>query len=392
MVNTETDTAALAMCDRLLAAKPIVGAVEPGLTAAQLLPPRLSPARDVLEAFIEGLQLLPSSRGSAPTGAGSDELLLQLHAYFASELGAASKLADQGLDAQIIARSLPRWTSQTFDARFRGTDLRTPDGATIRAFAAPGPRDRTIVIASACGMLGQLTRPWLDEIGGEYQVLTWTSRGLFGTASPFDEAAARIEDQATDIVALLDHYDVPSAHIMGICGGTSMAVAAAAAAPGRVHSLSLWHGDYDLGDEAPRTEHQTNLIELLSIARRSRDSATQLLEMIRSTPLDSIDTALSPVLLYPYANAELLYRYAWLNGSIMSTDLRPTLARVRQRSLVVTSQDDHTAHPEGSRVAASKLADSTMHESGRGDHLSMFSAPPDRVALARSFLDSLTWP
>lgn len=114
-----------------------------------------------------------------------------------------------------------------------------------------------------------------------------------------DEFRVDVDAQAADLFAVMDHHDVTAAHVVGLCGGAVIALAAAAVRPERVTSPSLWHGDHGFAD-------------------------------------------LAHVVLYPYANAELLYRYRRLDAR--------------------------------SRVAE------------HGDHISLFDADESVPATARAFM------
>ena len=102
--------------------------------------------------------------------------------------------------------------------------------------------------------------------------------------------------------------------------------------------------------------------------------------------LASSPPALAHLVLYPYATAELFFRYCRLNASIMDLNLGPLLGSIRQPALVVTSQDDRTAHPAGSRTVAEALPRATLRVAAHGDHLSVFEARPELVQLAVDFL------
>lgn len=102
--------------------------------------------------------------------------------------------------------------------------------------------------------------------------------------------------------------------------------------------------------------------------------------------LISLRADLAHLIIYPYATPELLFRYGKLNGSIMSMNVEPLLGSIRQRILVVTSQDDSSAHPAGSRHVASLLPQPALHVQPHGDHLSFYGAAPDLTELALQFL------
>lgn len=260
------------------------------------------------------------------------------------------------------------------------------DGALLRAYALGEPRDRAVVIASACGGPVELSEPWMRRLAQEHFVVTWESRGLFGEAEGFDGLAHDLAAQAGDLVAVMDHFGVAGGHLMGLCGGAMIVLAAAAARPERATSLSLWYGDYELGRDCPKTAYQKDLKDFLSMSAEDRTIAASLrgvfCRSLLSTPLPD----LAHLTLYPYANDELLFRYARLSGGIMEKDVTPLLGRVVQPALVVTSRDDTKAHPEGSRLVAAGLANSTLHVEPHGDHITLFHAEPAITELAARFI------
>lgn len=265
------------------------------------------------------------------------------------------------------------------------------DGSPLRCYAH-GPADAPVVVlVSACGMPVGLLRRWMAGLGTRLRVLTWESRGLFPARGTLDEDFDRrgddVASQAADLHAVLDLFDVDAAHVVGLCGGAAVALAAAS---DRVRSLSLWHGDYELGSDAPKTRHQQDVQSLMEMAGRARRRATGLHTLLRRpATLESLRADLAHELIYPYASAELLYRYGRLNGAIMTTDCRPLLTGVDQPTLVVTSMADTTAHPDGSVFVAAQLPDARLELLPRGDHLTAFDAAPELIELATGFVDEV---
>ncbi len=86
-------------------------------------------------------------------------------------------------------------------------------------------------------------------LGENHFVITWESRLLFEDLTADQEWAYDVDAHVADLFAVMDHYGVQYAHLMGLCGGAVVAIAAAAKRRDRVQSLSLWHGDYELGSE-----------------------------------------------------------------------------------------------------------------------------------------------
>jgi pimeloyl-ACP methyl ester carboxylesterase len=92
------------------------------------------------------------------------------------------------------------------------------------------------------------------------------------------------------------------------------------------------------------------------------------------------------LVLYPYASAELLYRYCRLNLEITGADVEPYLAKVEPRTLVVTSHDDDIAHPEGSKRVADGLPHGQLRVEPHGDHISLFTADDSLLRVAEDFM------
>jgi 3-oxoadipate enol-lactonase len=275
----------------------------------------------------------------------------------------------------------------SFERRYRCSRVTAFDGAPLSAYASGKHGAKVVVIVLPCGMPAQLCHRWLEFLGKDYFTITWESRGLFEEPDNFDELNYDVAAQAEDLFAVMDHFDVKTAHVMGLCGGATIAVKAAAAQPTRVSSLSLWHGDFNLGVNSPQTTHQRHLKALMTIIGASRTQAVSLHKLFQQdTKLLDVRADLAHLVLYPYATAEVLFRYGKLNGSIMNTDISDWLGSVTQRTLVVTSDADHTTHPEGSIRVAKALSNSTLRIEPAGDHLSLFDAEPHITTLAAQFI------
>ncbi len=295
-----------------------------------------------------------------------------------------------GLDAAdlVLTRRLARvdWTASWVPPEPPPAPVvvTAPDGAPLNChLAGDGP---PVVLVSACGMPAGLVRRWVAYLSRAYRVLTWETRGLFDRAPGFDTRGTDLATQAADLVAVLDAFDLREAHVVGLCGGAPVALAAAAVTD-RIGSLGLWHGDYELGDDAPKTTHQRDVQGMLAMAARSREKAAGLHAMFRRpAALAALRPDLAHYLYYPYATAELLYRYGLLNGAIMTTDCRPLARAVTQPALVVTSRADTTAHPAGSAWVAAAMPHARLVELPEGDHLSAFDADAERLALAERFI------
>ncbi|ACU71508.1 alpha/beta hydrolase fold protein [Catenulispora acidiphila DSM 44928] len=312
---------------------------------------------------------------------------------FGAAAGRRLGLADSGAALAVLSsddlpdvdRVVDEAVSADFDSFCEQRTVRGPDGVGVRAYAAGDPDAPAVVIASACGMPARLAEVWIRRLARDHRVLTWESRGLFCGCEDF-AGATGVPAQADDLIAVMDAFELDQAHVMGLCGGAVIAITAAAAHPDRISSLSLWHGDFELGDQARKTEHQRNLQALMTMATRAKVSAAGVHAVLCRSIAASTPPELAHLVLYPYASPDLLFRYCLLNGAIMETDVRPELSAVVQPTLVVTSEDDTTAHPDGSRYVAAALPDARLHVVPHGDHISLFQGPPDLIDTASRFM------
>jgi 3-oxoadipate enol-lactonase len=294
-------------------------------------------------------------------------------------------LRSELLDAvdEIVAETVER----DFDAFAQRETIASFDGVPLNVYAA-GQGDEVVVLVPACGMPARLAEKWIRYFARSRRVLTWESRGLFRAADHCGDYATEVAAQATDLFSAMDHYGVESAHVIGLCGGATIALAAAAERPTAVTSLSLWHGAYGFKDGYPKTRHQHGLIELMSAAARNRAAARAVHAAFCQAMLTGTPAEVAHLVLYPYANAELLYRYCRLNIGITSTDVETYLANVRQPTLVVTSDDDDIAHPDGSIRVARGLRNGHLRVEAHGNHISLFNARNTLLRTAEDFMET----
>lgn len=275
--------------------------------------------------------------------------------------------------------------ADSFEVFFQKENTTSSDGLPLNVYSA-GPGGEAVVLVPACGMPAALAESWMRFLARDRRVLAWESRGLFGAAGYHGDCAVDTAAQAADLFTVMDHYGVSSAHVVGLCGGAVIALAAAASEPDRISSLSLWHGAYEFASGSPRTKFQNDLIELMAIAAHSRAAARSVQTTFCQVAITNTPADLAHLVLYPYATPELFYQYCRLNGALARTDVGQYLTRVQQPTLVVTSQDDETAHPQGSRQVADGLQNARLRVEPHGDHASLFHADNTLMQVAVDFI------
>ncbi len=285
---------------------------------------------------------------------------------------------------QVVADAV----AEGFEAFFSKDTIASSDGAPLNVYSS-GTGSETVVLVPACGMPAALAESWMRFLARDRRVLAWESRGLF-SAGADDDYAIDLAAQAGDLFAVIDHFGVSSAHVVGLCGGAVIALAAAAGQPDRISSLSLWHGAYAFAAGSLRTRHQNDLIELMALAAHSRAAARSVQAYFCQMALTSTPAELAHLVLYPFTNPELFYRYCRLNGHLANADVGHYLARIDQPTLVVTSHDDQTAHPQGSRQVAEGLRNARLLILPHGDHSSLFLADSTLMQVAVDFIEQLS--
>jgi pimeloyl-ACP methyl ester carboxylesterase len=272
-------------------------------------------------------------------------------------------------------------------ARGRRQLLDGSDGVRLSTYAAAAPGKPPVVLVLPCGMPFQLCQPWFDTLCEDYSVFTWETRGLFGEVADFDCAGLGVDSQLADLFRLLDHHRISGIHVMGLCGGAVIAMRAVEKQPERFRSMSLWYGDYHLGDSSLRTAHQKNFDWLMSEAGQDRAQARELHQMfLDPSILSTVPDEIAHWALYPYASPELLYRYAKLNAFLNEEDVTASLPDLAVSTLVVAGDRDTTTHSGASEFVAAHLPVAHFEMESHGDHQKFFGAPAASRALALRFI------
>ncbi len=347
---------------------------------------------------------LPSPKDPA-VGSLGDAVCAAADLPIAFDLGDRPSAADEALGAELIraledARArgetdglggaVAAWR-RVDRAQLRRSQVVAEDGVVLDVVESGSESGPTVVLASACAMSDRLVAEWMRSLSGSIRCLTIETRGTsgpLGDASAFDAMGADVPNQAGDLITVIENRADQPVHLMGLCGGAVNALYAAAARPDLVGDLSLWHGDFELGGESAKTQHQQNLRELLDSASTSRATAAELRAILAESPLAGVPAGLGPIVVRPYVHDELFYRYARLTGATMHWDSRECIRQVHQPTLVVTTLDDTTAHPDGSLAVAERLSHAAIEVQEHGTHLDAFTPSHHRRELLESFLFS----
>jgi pimeloyl-ACP methyl ester carboxylesterase len=382
------------LCDVVRSLRVLAPRMNRPLRLALLPGPRdaTAPASPAAEALVAaaferiGVQGLRFSHG--------EERHLTSFEYLLSQrISAAFDHGYQGFDethaVEAARRLIDAQAFDTYPPLVQPATVPRGPGLSLSAYASPERPARAVVMVLPCGMPFELCLEWFLLLGERHFVVTWETRGLFGECADFDALDCSAEAQTDDLFAVLDHFGIADAHLMGICGGGMIALTAAARRPERIHSLSLWYGDYALADPALLTDHQKNFAWLVSAAAEGREAATDLHGMfLEQSLLATVPDDIAHHTLLPYVKPELLYRYAKLNHGLNLSNIEPLLARIGAPALVVAGESDTTTHAGGSAFVARGLRNARLRMEAGGDHQSFFSAPERSRSTAFEFINS----
>jgi pimeloyl-ACP methyl ester carboxylesterase len=256
------------------------------------------------------------------------------------------------------------------------------------AFSLGSRGGEAVVVVPPCGVPATLLRPWLAEFGTDRLALTYENPYLFGEWESLPSPDGDFTQETAYIGALLREYGVSRVHLIGICGGAPLALAAAADLGPAVASMVLCHPDLNFGPGVTRSPFQAQfqgyLLEAGSDRRRARDVLDLFLD---PHMLTGVPPRLAPYVLYPYSDLELFQRYSRINHGLMSYDATDAAAKADQRLLVITSGADRMTHPAAARHLHAMVPGSVLAERETGNHHDILLPTAELFAELRTFLD-----
>jgi len=126
----------------------------------------------------------------------------------------------------------------------------TPGGqlAYVRRGPSDSPGEPLLLVMGVGGHHGMWSEAFLARLAERFDLIAFDHRGIGDSARA--EEPFTIGDLATDALAVMDHVDWESAHVMGISMGGAVAQELALTTPARVRSLVLgctWPGPLPQG-------------------------------------------------------------------------------------------------------------------------------------------------
>lgn len=261
----------------------------------------------------------------------------------------------------------------------------------FEGFSRGEPGGEAVVLIPPCGVPAALFDPWLRALAADRLVVTYENPYLFGEWESLPAPSGDFAQETAFVGALLKEYGISRAHLIGICGGAPVALAAAAEYSPGVASLIVCHPDLNFGPQVARSPFQRQFQGFLSEAGADPRRAREVLDLfLDPNMLFGVPKKLAPFILYPYGDLELFHRYAKLNYALMAYDASDAARRFDQRLLILTSRTDRMTHPAAAHHLHRMVPGSVLSERDSGNHHDILLPTPDLFAALQDFLDADT--
>ncbi|MEX2627312.1 MAG: alpha/beta hydrolase [Ilumatobacteraceae bacterium] len=235
---------------------------------------------------------------------------------------------------------------------------------------------RPLLVLSGSGASIETSRPLIDRLARDAEVLVHDQRGLGRTGLPRGTDAPTMADYAADAIALVDHVGWDTFAVFGVSFGGMVAQELAVTHPERVERLVLVctspggqggssHPLHELADLPPeeRTRHELGLVDTRF------DEA-----WLRDHPADrAIAAMMAERAAAPRTDEERLGERLQLE-SRRHHDVWDRLDLVTCPTLIACGEHDGIAPPANSEAIHRRIANSELHRYD-GGHLFLYQDP-----------------
>jgi pimeloyl-ACP methyl ester carboxylesterase len=257
------------------------------------------------------------------------------------------------------------------------------DGVVLDAWSRGSRDNPAVVLVNAFGMPARFWEPLASGLESRFFLLTWDSRGLLSTDTPFDPKRCGVLEHATDMQAVMHAFGVTKAFAVGWCSGCQVALRYAALPGSNLLGAALLNGTYCLEDEWVLSPHLKMLRTIVPFCTRgvaqARTYSAVLMDTVKngrdSAPggglgdvTSEVPKAIVDMTMGPFSSGEALYRYAHTVKRFAEEPFHAWTDALKAPALVVSGEKDSVAHPQASREIARRLTDSQLVMYANGDH------------------------
>jgi len=261
--------------------------------------------------------------------------------------------------------------------------LSSVDGVGLRVFHSQQRPDAAILlIVLPLGIHARLVEPAVRQFAHDFTVITWEGRlVLEPELSLPSRTSLSIEANVGDALAILDHFGVSKAFMIGYCSGATTALHIAAAAPTRIRKLALVNGAYFIVDQAcALTQYEKDIFQLAPQIASGLPQAKMVFDLLQAASLRRRGAAAATGEIYGrFDDAESLHRFGVGLCHLIGSDVRQVARQVATPTLLIAGKRDEQTHYSSSILIGAELRERTMLIDADGDHYEFCRAKPDIV-------------
>ncbi|MBT8064599.1 MAG: alpha/beta hydrolase, partial [Gammaproteobacteria bacterium] len=194
------------------------------------------------------------------------------------------------------------------------------------------------------------------ELSRSYRCLLHDFRGQLLSSKP--EKPWTLADHVADFLALLDHLDIESCHVVGTSYGGEVGLLFAAEHPERVRSLAVISSVSEIGEDVDRA--------VLDWRRAADEKPESLYRTMLPTTFSDVFAAANPRLLeqgeerLAAAGPDFFKAFVGLIDAFRQLDLTPRLPEITCLTLVMVGEEDRLKPPRYSRLIADRIPNSEL--------------------------------
>jgi len=225
----------------------------------------------------------------------------------------------------------------------------------------------------------------VDAVSQSLRAIAYDVRGL--GESSMGDGQYTIEGHVDDLIALLDHLEIPQCVVVGLSMGGYITLRALERNPERFRAAVLC----DTRSEADTSEAKIMRARTMA-AVKSRGSLWFAEDFIKKVFAPDSFTAVPEaveMIRTTIAHTPPLAIAGMLLALAARTDTTPSLPAIRVPTLILVGEHDTTTPPDASRAMHERIPGSELHIIPRAAHMSPLENPDEVNARLGAFLASL---
>jgi 3-oxoadipate enol-lactonase len=226
-----------------------------------------------------------------------------------------------------------------------------------------------VVLLHPLALSGQVWQPLAATLSKYYRVFAPDLRGHGGTS--WDRDSFSIKDLARDVAEAMDSLSLPSAHVVGMSMGGSVAATFAGLFPDRVTSLVLadttaWYGPNAAATWGERAEKATSVPRQAQLAFQVDRWFTEPFRAKRPDEVDRVSRVFVATDSAAHAAASV---------AMGNMDSRRLLHAISAPTLVLVGEQDYATPPAMAEQLAQLIPNSSLTVLPALRHLSLIEKP-----------------